>query len=395
MPLIERRRYTPFTRHMHAASTASSGSNADPAAGGSAIVDPITASSVHVAATAAKTNNDTISFNGSDIDGSPVTETSTSASTHEAPVASKSTSKKQDTALKHFIREVNQSCKHDDLPRGMAAWTAYRQLGRVVPIEMYANMIYLHARCKRMDGVTALLQEALASGQQVIESVFTVTIESFAQDGQVAASLEWLHRMKEYGLAPRSRTYCPILTRLAADNNIDTTYAIFNEMHAAHLQADEGTLDQLLQLVTRNKTPQAWQLARAIFISYRDNGSKISEVINGRVKALFQAHHPSWKIQETSVHHSGHCNGCGSLLESIQLTETQHRKLSTEVGKLLTDQPDLAEFQRWLKARGPVDVVVDGLNVGFYHSARYNAVQVDSVVKLCRSHKKISHSPGA
>ena len=88
-------------------------------------------------------------------------------------------------------------------------------------------MIYLLSQNDEIDAIAPLIDEALHHIEPLIESVFTVAIDAYSQAGRVDSALQvcrcclrislrltlasqWLETMKKHGLAPRSRTYCPV-----------------------------------------------------------------------------------------------------------------------------------------------------------------------------------------
>ena len=83
------------------------------------------------------------------------------------------------------------------------------------------------------------------------------------------------------------------------------------------------------------------------------------------------------------------------------MKESEAKDLVSEINKLLADDQELAPFKKWLSKKvmtcacayrarltscvqGRIDVVIDGMNVGLYHTEFFNALQIEAVTELCK-----------
>jgi len=78
------------------------------------------------------------------------------------------------------------------------------------------------------------------------------------------------------------------------------------------------------------------------------------------------------------------CSACSSQLESIQLEAKDKTELKEEIERVINETKDTKFFQNFmmfLKRNGPFDVIVDGLNVGFFNR-KFEPANVISMVNF-------------
>eukprot|EP00038_Savillea_parva_P010278 m.189155 g.189155 ORF g.189155 m.189155 type:complete len:950 (+) comp17662_c0_seq1:195-3044(+) len=117
---------------------------------------------------------------------------------------------------------------------------------------------------------------------------------------------------------------------------------------------------------------------------YRDRGQPLTDV-NFEAATTWLGARPGWVCQPTTISDEGHCAVCGSALDTLELSSEERSELTAALEKQVRKgiptrsvakgnqnqmldpariAAELTRFDKWLDERGPVSVVIDGLNVG-------------------------------
>ncbi|XP_065346171.1 mitochondrial ribonuclease P catalytic subunit [Cloeon dipterum] len=100
---------------------------------------------------------------------------------------------------------------------------------------------------------------------------------------------------------------------------------------------------------------------------------------------------PAWKVEHTSIKHSGTCMACRRKLPTIFITKEEFKKLSESflekvvIGKDVftkSTPEEVNRFSQFLDRSLPYDVVIDGLNVALALGSRSSVAPIDFLIDV-------------
>lgn len=216
-------------------------------------------------------------------------------------------------------------------------------------------------------------------------SASTLFIKSFCRTEKWREALVILQDLKKV-FAPSSRNYGEIIAAAVNHNDLTTAWALYDELIKRRLIPNAETWEVLFTGAQKVENIEEGEKVMSHFeyeqrlvglLHYmRDNNIYPPENLATSIKTWFESlDDKKWKGSWTSVSPKGICRCCGTVLESIHMTEQEYQELKdkvminviqgTDVFKKTTPE-ELERFKAFVKRKPAFDVVVDGLNVAYY-----------------------------
>ncbi|XP_078089929.1 mitochondrial ribonuclease P catalytic subunit isoform X1 [Mustelus asterias] len=201
---------------------------------------------------------------------------------------------------------------------------------------------------------------------------YSLFISGFSKTDHWREAVMFLDSIKKM-MNPSPRNYGDIIISALRHKEVETAWKLFKEMEGKNLKPNEDTLIAFFDC-GKSFSDDQYENKMMYILSYlRDNQIYPGEHLMHSIHSWFESIPGNrWKGHLTTILHSGECQECNTVLESIQLSEEEYSLLrecvmndiiqGTDVFKKTTPQ-ELQHFQTFVKNRPPFDVVIDGLNV--------------------------------
>ncbi|XP_030212854.1 mitochondrial ribonuclease P catalytic subunit [Gadus morhua] len=227
-------------------------------------------------------------------------------------------------------------------------------------------------------------------------------IKAFSRTESWREALPILRDMKKV-IAPSTRNYSDIISGALLHGAAAPAWQLYDEVLGEGLTPLPDTWRALFEGGARGgRAEEEGGISPAEYgerllgvLGYmRDNQVYPERNLADAIKTWFHSlpgHH--WRGEWTTVSPKGVCKGCGSELESIQLTPEEYTHLEARVmadiiqGKDVfqkTTAEELESFKAFVKRKPVFDVVVDGLNVANIVKGRQSEMLLAVVCELER-----------
>ncbi|KAM8914273.1 mitochondrial ribonuclease P catalytic subunit isoform 2-T3 [Spinachia spinachia] len=209
-----------------------------------------------------------------------------------------------------------------------------------------------------------------------------------------------LNEMKKVS-TPSPRNYGDVIAGALLNGDPTTAWALYDELMEKGLSPYQETWNALFKGVRKTQEEggkddkpmsQSEQQERLlkILLYMRNNQIYPQHGLANTIKTWFESlTGQSWTGSWTSANPKGVCGGCGSELESIELTAEEYQQLKDRVMTDIiqgqdvfkkTTPEELELFMVFVKSKPVFDVVVDGLNVA--HSTKDKSMQSDMLLTV-------------
>uniref|UniRef100_A0A8R7PY70 ribonuclease P n=2 Tax=Triticum urartu TaxID=4572 RepID=A0A8R7PY70_TRIUA len=256
--------------------------------------------------------------------------------------------------------------------------------------------------------------------EATITSLARVVAAADAEGADEAFGLVSTMREK-YGLAPRLRSYSPVLAAFRRAGEAGKAYAVEAHMAASAVSPEEPELAALLEVSAKAgdadkvyeymhklrravgcvkeetaEVLEAWfRSEKAATAGKMDwDACQVKDAIvanGGGCHQLGWLQSGPWMVQRVKVGAEGECGGCGCRLASVDIDMEETQKFADSISGLALEREtkaNFSQFQEWLEAHKEYEAIVDGANIALYQQnfaeGGFSLVQLDAVVTELR-----------
>ncbi|XP_054827549.1 mitochondrial ribonuclease P catalytic subunit isoform X2 [Eublepharis macularius] len=242
------------------------------------------------------------------------------------------------------------------------------------------------------------IQDIMKTRFKVLETTaYGLLISGLSSSQHWREALSLLEEIKKV-MTPSKRNYGDCIKGALINQDINLACELFYEMVAKDLIPNLDTIQAFFD-VGKNVKDDQWKTKLIHVLFYlRDNQVYPGEVLMQSINQWFESlPGENWKGNLTSMKNSGQCPSCNQYLESINLSPEEYNILKEKIIKNViqgtdtfrkTTPQELEEFQTFVNARPPFDVVIDGLNVARV-SYKHNPSQTLLDVVLHLAHQNL------
>ncbi|KAK3166604.1 hypothetical protein QOZ80_1AG0047980 [Eleusine coracana subsp. coracana] len=264
-----------------------------------------------------------------------------------------------------------------------------------------------------------MLQVGAAPSEATITSLARVTASDAADE-----AFDLVATMREkYGLAPRLRSYSPVLAAFRRAGDAAKAYAVEAHMAASGVSLEEPELAALLDVSSTagyadkvyeymHKLRQAVdcvneETAEVVEAWFRTdkaamaagttdwNAAQLKDAIvvnGGGCHRLGWLGSGPWSVKRVRVGADGHCGGCGCHLACIDIHAEETQRFADSVAALALEREtksNFSQFQDWLELHKEYEAIVDGANIALYQQnfaeGGFSLTQLDAVIAELRA----------
>ncbi|KAL6613741.1 hypothetical protein ACP70R_036011 [Stipagrostis hirtigluma subsp. patula] len=246
-----------------------------------------------------------------------------------------------------------------------------------------------------------MLQAGASPSEATITNLARITAsDQAANPGAADEAFELVATMKEkYGLAPRLRSYSPVLAAFRRAGQAAKAYAVEAHMAASGVSPEEPELAALLDVSSRaGNADKVYEY----MLKLRHAVDCVSEETAAIVESWFKSDKAAmagktewdaaqvkdaivangggfhrlgwlgsgpWTVQRVRVGADGQCGGCGFRLACVDIDVEETERFADSVSGLALEREtktNFSRFQEWLEAHKGYEAIVDGANIALY-----------------------------
>ncbi|KAI5001590.1 hypothetical protein ZWY2020_026240 [Hordeum vulgare] len=261
----------------------------------------------------------------------------------------------------------------------------------------------------------------LGAGAAPSEATITSLARVVAAEGADEAFALVSTMRDKYGLAPRLRSYSPVLAAFRRAGDAAKAYAVEAHMAASAVSPEEPEVAALLEVSAKaGDADKVYEYMHKLRRAVGCVTEETAEVLEGwfrseeaaaagkaewdacRVKEAIVAKGGGchqlgwlrtgpWTVQWVRVAADGECGGCGCRLASVDIDMEDTHKFADSISGLALEREtkaNFSQFQEWLEEHKEYEAIVDGANVALYQQnfseGGFSLVQLDAVVTELR-----------
>ncbi|XP_034595849.1 proteinaceous RNase P 2 [Setaria viridis] len=319
------------------------------------------------------------------------------------------------------IAAFDDAVSDPDAPARLAAHQ-YNQLLHLLATADRSSFPSAAAAARRV--FAHMLQAGAPPSEATITSLARVTAAPDADNPASAAdeAFELVATMREkHGLAPRLRSYSPVLAAFRRAGDASKAYAVEAHMAASGVSPEEPELAALLDISSTAGdadkvyeymhklrqtvdcvTEETAQVVEGWFSS--DNAGvagkaewdaaqvKDAIVLNGGgCHRLGWLGTGPWTVQRVRAGADGQCAGCKCQLACVDIDMEETQRFADAVAALALEREtkaNFSQFQEWLEENKEYEAIVDGANIALYQQnfaeGGFSLTQLDAVITELR-----------
>ncbi|XP_062232135.1 proteinaceous RNase P 2-like [Phragmites australis] len=267
-----------------------------------------------------------------------------------------------------------------------------------------------------------MLRVGAAPSEATITSLARVTSSDAANPAAADQAFELVATMKEkHGLAPRLRSYSPVLAAFRRAGEAAKAYAVEAHMAASGVLPEEPELAVLLDVSSSaGDADKVYEYMHKLRHAVDCVSKETAAVVEGwfrsekaamagksewdvpQVKDAIVANGGGchrlgwlgsgpWTVQRVRVGADGECEGCGCRLACIDIDMEETQRFADSVAGLALEREtrtNFSCFQEWLEAHKEYEAIVDGANIALYQQnfaeGGFSLTQLDAVITELR-----------
>ncbi|RLM61837.1 hypothetical protein C2845_PM14G11840 [Panicum miliaceum] len=269
-----------------------------------------------------------------------------------------------------------------------------------------------------------MLQAGAPPSEATITSLARVTAAPDADNPASAAdeAFQLVATMKEkHGLAPRLRSYSPVLGAFRRAGDASKAYAVEAHMAASGVSPEEPELAALLDVSSRagdaDKVYEYMHKLRQTVDCVSEEAAQVLEgwfrsdkaamagkaewdaaqvedaiVLNGGgCHQLGWLGTGPWTVQRVRAGADGQCGGCKCQLACVDIDMEETQRFADSVAGLALEREtkaNFSQFQEWLEENKEYEAIVDGANIALYQQnfaeGGFSLTQLDAVITELR-----------
>ncbi|EPS74097.1 hypothetical protein M569_00656, partial [Genlisea aurea] len=249
------------------------------------------------------------------------------------------------------------------------------------------------------------------------EATLTAVARLAASKGDGDLAFHLAESVKNYGAAPKLRTYSPALMCFSGSGQADKAYQVAEIAETAGLQLEEPELAALLDVSAETGRGDKVYEYLIKLMPLRGVAESTMAIIDGWFRSKMAAEVSSmdvdqdqvkeallkngggkhrlgwlgngdWITFRSNVNPDGICSGCGKSLVCVDISAAETEKFVHSVASLAAlreVEAHFKEFQEWIEEHNEYEAVVDGANVGLYQQnfseGGFSISQIEDVVR--------------
>ncbi|KAG2594429.1 hypothetical protein PVAP13_5NG644900 [Panicum virgatum] len=262
-----------------------------------------------------------------------------------------------------------------------------------------------------------MLQAGAPPSEATITSLARVTAASAADEAfQLVATMK-----EKHGLAPRLRSYSPVLAAFRRAGDASKAYAVEAHMAASGLSPEEPELAALLDVsCTAGDADKVYEYMHKLRQTVDCVGEETAQVLEAWFgsdraamagKAEWDAAEVKhaivlngggshqlgwlgtgpWTVQRVTAGADGQCGSCKCRLACVDIDMEETQRFADSVAALALERETKANFRRfqeWLEENKEYEAIVDGANIALYQQnfaeGGFSLTQLDAVITELR-----------
>ncbi|KAG8079155.1 hypothetical protein GUJ93_ZPchr0007g5759 [Zizania palustris] len=269
-----------------------------------------------------------------------------------------------------------------------------------------------------------MLEAAASPSEATITSLARVTASDASNPAAADEAFELVATMKEkYGVAPRLRSYSPVLAAFRRAGEAGKAYAVEAHMEASAVSPEEPEIAALLNVSAKaGDADKVYEyihkLRRTVDCVSEDtaellegwfrsgeaamagkaewDASPVKDAIvanGGGCHRLGWLGNGPWMVQRVRVGEDGdgQCGGCGCRLACVDIDMEETQRFADSVAGLALEREtkiNFSQFQERLEAHKEYEAIVDGANIALYQQnfaeGGFSLAQLEAVVTELR-----------
>eukprot|EP01137_Pigoraptor_chileana_P013061 Opistho-2@66118 len=230
---------------------------------------------------------------------------------------------------------------------------------------------------------------ASSAGTSLVESAYACVVGAAIMMDDVGKCMEYIQEMEMRGITPRARILIPVMAAMLTLNMQAEAWDVYGRFKQHKIPLENDAFAILLEGMAATTSPKFRAKSAEIFADMRLTGGPYSDDVVEAARLYFESQRIiegiPWRIAKVDVdaNQSGVCAGCGHSLEQLTLSAEKRDQLMEAIRTMLRDADQLEEFKnfhRWLKAHGPFEVVLDGLNVGHLDHMAFSPTRFSQIL---------------
>ncbi|RLN22752.1 hypothetical protein C2845_PM07G36020 [Panicum miliaceum] len=269
-----------------------------------------------------------------------------------------------------------------------------------------------------------MLQAGAPPSEATITSLARVTAAPDADNPASAAdeAFQLVATMKEkHGLAPRLRSYSPVLAAFRRAGDASKAYAVEAHMAASGVSPEEPELAALLDVSsTAGDADKVYEYMHKLRQTVDCVSEETAQVLEGwfrsdkaamASKAEWDAAQVKdaivlngggchqlgwlgtgpWMVQRVRAGADGQCGACKCRLACVDIDMEETQRFADSVAALALEREtkaNFSQFQEWLEENKEYEAIVDGANIALYQQnfaeGGFSLTQLDAVITELR-----------
>uniref|UniRef100_A0A0E0CDF0 ribonuclease P n=1 Tax=Oryza meridionalis TaxID=40149 RepID=A0A0E0CDF0_9ORYZ len=267
-----------------------------------------------------------------------------------------------------------------------------------------------------------MLGSGASPSEATITSLARVTASDASNPAAADEAFDLVATMRDkYGVAPRLRSYSPVLAAFRRAGEAGKAYAVDAHMEASAVAPEEPEIAALLDVSAKaGDADKVYEYMHKLSRTVDCVGEETAEVLEGwfrsdkaamagkaewdacNVKDAIVANGGGchrlgwlgscpWTVQRVRVGRDGQCEGCGCCLACVDIDVEETQRFADSVAGLALQREtktNFSQFQEWLEGHGAYEAIVDGANIALYQQnfaeGGFSLTQLDAVVTELR-----------
>ncbi|EEC72240.1 hypothetical protein OsI_05356 [Oryza sativa Indica Group] len=267
-----------------------------------------------------------------------------------------------------------------------------------------------------------MLGSGASPSEATITSLARVTASDASNPAAADEAFDLVATMRDkYGVAPRLRSYSPVLAAFRRAGDAGKAYAVDAHMEASAVAPEEPEIAALFDVSAKaGDADKVYEYMHKLSRTVDCVGEETAEVLEGwfrsdkaamagkaewdacNVKDAIVANGGGchrlgwlgsgpWTVQRVRVGGNGQCEGCGCRLACVDIDVEETQRFADSVAGLALQREtktNFSQFQEWLEGHGAYEAIVDGANIALYQQnfaeGGFSLTQLDAVVTELR-----------
>ncbi|CAO2195998.1 unnamed protein product [Urochloa humidicola] len=313
----------------------------------------------------------------------------------------------------------DDAVSHPDAPTRLSAHQ-YNQLLHLLATADRSSFPSPAAAARRV--FSHMLQAGAPPSEATITNLARVTADPANPASDADEAFQLVATMKDkHGLAPRLRSYSPVLAAFRRAGDASKAYAVEAHMAASGVSPEEPELAALLDVSsTAGDADKVYEYMHKLRQTVDCVGEETAQVVEGwftsdkaamagkpewdatQVEDAIVLHGGGchrlgwlgtgpWTVQRVRAGADGQCGGCKCRLACVDIDMEETQRFADSVAALALEREtkaNFSNFQEWLEENKDYEAIVDGANIALYQQnfaeGGFSLTQLDAVITELR-----------